>query len=266
MSWVTKTVELKLRKVFKWATDKIMGGVAGDIEDDELIEKLNKFSFSKEQKKEIIAKLVEVVFSTKKLFDQYRTLSSEELSSNGLEGAKKWIKDNYELMNNTGKDLATIYQKFKEDSYTKLIKSTKLPLNTRFNRLLDGKISKNDMDRLIFDLKSGRVNKDTKKLIEKLEKGRTVSRADLKHLKEYALNKAELRARNEAGNLYANELEGFLLEEGNGLYKWRTMKDTRVRGAHAEKDGKIFSVNDGILPGQDFGCRCWAEPIKRKER
>jgi len=48
-------------------------------------------------------------------------------------------------------------------------------------------------------------------------------------------------------------------------YIWRTQKDNKVRSSHADRDGKIYDWDDpppGGHPGEDFGCRCWAEPIE----
>jgi peptidoglycan hydrolase-like protein with peptidoglycan-binding domain len=47
------------------------------------------------------------------------------------------------------------------------------------------------------------------------------------------------------------------------FYTWRTVGDSKVRGAHAARRGLIFSWNDspeGGHPGEDYHCRCWAEP------
>lgn len=46
-------------------------------------------------------------------------------------------------------------------------------------------------------------------------------------------------------------------------YIWRTQGDSRVRPSHAANDGRIFAWDDPPgtgHPGEDFGCRCWAEP------
>lgn len=48
-------------------------------------------------------------------------------------------------------------------------------------------------------------------------------------------------------------------------YIWRTKKDDRVRGKHAEREGEIFNWHvppEGGHPGEDYNCRCWAEPYK----
>ena len=48
-------------------------------------------------------------------------------------------------------------------------------------------------------------------------------------------------------------------------YIWRTKRDNRVRDKHAEREGKIFNRHippEGGNPGEDYNCRCWAEPYK----
>ena len=44
-------------------------------------------------------------------------------------------------------------------------------------------------------------------------------------------------------------------------YIWHTQGDDKVRSSHAELDGTIHSVDEGIFPGEDYNCRCWAEEI-----
>ena len=46
-------------------------------------------------------------------------------------------------------------------------------------------------------------------------------------------------------------------------YIWRTQGDGKVRASHAANDGKIFAWDDPPPtghPGEDYGCRCIAEP------
>ena len=50
-------------------------------------------------------------------------------------------------------------------------------------------------------------------------------------------------------------------------YIWRTRKDEKVRGKHAEREGKIFNWHippTGGHPGEDYNCRCWAEPYREE--
>ena len=42
-------------------------------------------------------------------------------------------------------------------------------------------------------------------------------------------------------------------------YIWHTCGDSKVRSSHAELDGTIHSVDEDIFPGEEYGCRCWAE-------
>lgn len=51
-------------------------------------------------------------------------------------------------------------------------------------------------------------------------------------------------------------------------YIWRTKKDDKVRGKHAEREGKVFNKHIppiGGNPGEDYNCRCWAEPYDAKK-
>ena len=65
---------------------------------------------------------------------------------------------------------------------------------------------------------------------------------------------------------YAEILNGFLQTEGLHVDRciWRSSADSRVRAAHAEYDDHIFfwsALREGGHPGQDWNCRCTAEPI-----
>lgn len=47
-------------------------------------------------------------------------------------------------------------------------------------------------------------------------------------------------------------------------YVWRTVGDGKVREGHASKEGHVFrwsDLEDGAHPGEDYNCRCWAEPV-----
>nr|CAK6596131.1 head morphogenesis [Klebsiella phage vB_Kpn_K52PH129C1] len=44
-------------------------------------------------------------------------------------------------------------------------------------------------------------------------------------------------------------------------YFWFGMMDDRERESHIKLEGKRRPVNgDGIFPGEEYGCRCWAVP------
>ncbi len=47
------------------------------------------------------------------------------------------------------------------------------------------------------------------------------------------------------------------------FYIWHTQGDGKVRPSHAANEGRIFAWDKPPAtgnPGEDFGCRCWAEP------
>ncbi len=53
-------------------------------------------------------------------------------------------------------------------------------------------------------------------------------------------------------------------QDGRAFYTWRTVGDGKVRGDHAVRAGRRFSWDnppDGENPGEDYNCRCWAEPV-----
>ena len=47
----------------------------------------------------------------------------------------------------------------------------------------------------------------------------------------------------------------------SGKYIWRTVGDNKVRDSHAELSGTIRDLADSPDPGEEFNCRCWAEPV-----
>lgn len=49
------------------------------------------------------------------------------------------------------------------------------------------------------------------------------------------------------------------------LYRWRTAGDDKVRPSHAANEGRIFNWDRAPAtghPGEDYGCRCMAEPVE----
>jgi hypothetical protein len=47
-----------------------------------------------------------------------------------------------------------------------------------------------------------------------------------------------------------------------GQYIWRTVEDEKVRSSHAELNRTIRDWRDSPDPGEEYNCRCWAEPVK----
>jgi len=83
-------------------------------------------------------------------------------------------------------------------------------------------------------------------------------------------SKANLIARDQVNKLNGQINEARLKSIGVTRYRWRTAKDERVRSRHAALEGKAFTwkkapksgtKGERLHPGQDFQCRCYAEPI-----
>jgi SPP1 gp7 family putative phage head morphogenesis protein len=75
---------------------------------------------------------------------------------------------------------------------------------------------------------------------------------------------AELIARDQVGKLNGQLTEMSQSDLGVTEYIWRTAGDDRVRGAHSDNNGLKFSWNNPPPtghPGDDFQCRCYAEPF-----
>lgn len=52
------------------------------------------------------------------------------------------------------------------------------------------------------------------------------------------------------------------LKQSSTHYIWRAQEDDKVRSSHAANNGKIFAWDNPPEtghPGEDYGCRCWAE-------
>ena len=78
-------------------------------------------------------------------------------------------------------------------------------------------------------------------------------------------SRADLIARDQTSKYHGRLAKLRQVETGVDQYKWRTVQDERVRVSHASKEGRIFDWNnppaDTGHPGEDFQCRCYAEPI-----
>lgn len=56
------------------------------------------------------------------------------------------------------------------------------------------------------------------------------------------------------------------LKTDGHFYLWRTVGDDKVRGAHVMRNHRLFRWSEdlpGGHPGEDYNCRCWAEPYMR---
>lgn len=77
--------------------------------------------------------------------------------------------------------------------------------------------------------------------------------------------RATLIARDQVLKHNANLAKERQVANGVTQYVWRTAQDERVREEHDALDGETFTYGEGtpigLDPGEDFQCRCYAEPV-----
>jgi SPP1 gp7 family putative phage head morphogenesis protein len=91
-------------------------------------------------------------------------------------------------------------------------------------------------------------------------------------------NKAKFLARQETSLMTTKLKETRYREAGVNEYKWKTVAGSKlhpVRPSHKILEGRIFRWDDPPIttppgeavrrnnPGQDYNCRCFAQPIVR---
>lgn len=78
-------------------------------------------------------------------------------------------------------------------------------------------------------------------------------------------SRAKLIARDQVNKLNSQLTQLRQTDLGIEKYIWRTSLDERVRDSHAAKEGNVYRwddpPNDTGHPGEDFQCRCTAEPV-----
>lgn len=245
--------EQKLKLVFDFFTRKRIKRARKQVGKGQI----PLFTYTQAEQKQMIEELTRIAIDVNlAVFDSWQTLSKDELAKQDLEGAKAWIKKNYLLLNEI-KDFKQL-EKIRQDRIMDTIKKYDRNLDV----LKNGQIPKHTLKSLKQDISNNRASKEIREIVKNLEKG-TYSLQDIKTLEKWQSNRNELLARNETGNLYAQEIKDLMIENDMEYFVWRTMQDSRVREEHAEREGKVFSINEvDILPGEDFNCRCSAEPLK----
>lgn len=257
-----KEIEKKLKKIFKLFTDKLLK------KHKEMLGEAGRVKLSNKDKKEFLEKIKKLALEqANQTFDSWKTLSKEELARSDLTGAKKWIRKNYLLLEKIEKIIPEQLLKNREKEVIKTYNILNKSVGYRFNKLEIGKIGKGDLKKLIHEVKKiPNPNLKIKMMLEDLEKGIVPDQKSLSGLKEWINRRNELWARNETGNLQAANLKDLWIENDIEEYIWCSMHDGRTRESHLERNGKKYKVSDGLLPGEDYGCRCWAEPITSKGR
>lgn len=76
-------------------------------------------------------------------------------------------------------------------------------------------------------------------------------------------SRAALIARDQVGKFYGAVAQARQETLGITSYVWRTVRDSRVRDEHREREGEVFewaSPPEDGHPGEPINCRCYAEP------
>lgn len=79
-------------------------------------------------------------------------------------------------------------------------------------------------------------------------------------------NRVKLIARDQVAKFNGNLMRTRQTGVGITRYTWRTSGDERVRETHRKADGNVYdwskppAVTGGNHPGEDYQCRCWADP------
>lgn len=244
--------ENRLRIIFQFYTKKRVGRARKSISNGQL----PLFELTDEEKRNIIKDLTKVAIDVNlSTFESWRTLTDEDLKRTDLTGAKYWIKKNYDLFNNT----TVTADKLMDIRQQRIIDTIK-NYNRNLDVLKNGEVPKSTLNALKQDIANNRASQEIKDIVKSIENG-TYTQNDINNLQKWLTKRNENLARNETGNLYAQECKDLMIENGIEYFVWHTMKDDRVRPEHAEREGLVFSINDE-LPGEDFNCRCWAEPIR----
>lgn len=244
--------ENRLRIIFQFYTKKRIGRARKSISNGQL----PLFELTDDEKRNIIKDLTKVAIDVNlSVFESWRTLTDEDLKRTDLTGAKYWIKKNYDLFNNT----TVTADKLMDIRQQRIIDTIK-NYNRNLDVLKNGEVPKSTLNALKQDIANNRASQEIKDIVKSIENG-SYTQNDINNLQKWLTKRNENLARNETGNLYAQEVKDLMIENGIEHFVWHTMKDDRVRPEHAEREGLVFSINDE-LPGEDFNCRCWAEPIR----
>ena len=127
---------------------------------------------------------------------------------------------------------------------------------------------------LLIKAEPGKYLRTYDKQLKKMLKEKDITGATVQEIAEaiekttgIERNRANLIARDQIGNIYADSTKRQM--EGIGLqkFRWTTVGDSRVRPDHVERNNKTFKWNDppdGEIPGSAISCRCVAAVVREE--
>lgn len=121
---------------------------------------------------------------------------------------------------------------------------------------------------LITNLSDDIVNRISQAILNNLANGGTEKdlAAALTQQFGFSNNRAKLIAYDQMGKLNGSINRTLQTNAGVDQYIWNTMRDERVRPTHRVLDGRTCtwadkSTSNGIYPGEEIRCRCWAVAV-----
>lgn len=91
-------------------------------------------------------------------------------------------------------------------------------------------------------------------------------RNELVNLLRVSEERARFIARDQTGTILGQLNAKRQQKAGFPAFRWSDSGDEKVRASHSERNGKIYYYADNpLLPGEDYGCRCVAEPVDEEE-
>ena len=91
-------------------------------------------------------------------------------------------------------------------------------------------------------------------------------REELVHQAGMSSDKAAFIARDQTGTILGQMNSERQKRAGFQAFRWSDSGDERVRDSHRERNGKIYFYADNpLLPGEEYNCRCVAEPVDDEE-
>lgn len=245
-----KNLEAKLRTTIQFYTNLKMKRAKKSIDNGQI----PLFEMSEKEKIKCLKELVRIAFEINKeaIKSMEEVLNVKEVKERIN---KKWVTSLFGIIDND-----TSFEKLQK---IRLDRVEEMARKWKLNVFDNGKLNNTKLKTLKDNIYLYRNNKEVREIISDFESGK-FSREDIKKLDDYLKRRNENIARNETGNLYSQEVKDLMIENDLEYYIWRTVGDDRVREEHAEREGLKFSIYDSPLPGEDFNCRCWAEPIKNK--
>ncbi len=90
--------------------------------------------------------------------------------------------------------------------------------------------------------------------------------AEIRKVYKVSENQARFIAVDQTSSITGQLTERRHRAAGVTKFVWRTSEDERVRESHKDFNGKTYEYSEGagpkkLKPGQDFRCRCTAEPV-----